>query len=422
MMRPSRVRAIARFEFLSVVRRVSFLVVTFGMPAFFGLLFGLAALLQTSAITSHARSVTRIGLIDPEHRALAPDRASRESGAVRLEQSESERVAMEAVRLGVLDGYAVIESDYVATGRVRLVLGEQRAADEIAAATVREALASVLRERLLRSHLPPDLAERAMNPLSLEQSTLRADGAREASAGGALSSVARLILPLMMGSLLMMALLSSSSYLVQAIALDKESRVVEVLLAAAKPNEILTGKLLGLGAAGLTQFAVWSSMLVVGASLLALRMGLGAGLVPWTAVILLLPYFLLGYLFVGSLMLATGSFGTTLRETQQYAMMWSLPVVLPLALSGVLLFAPHGLLARVLTFVPFTAPVTMVLRLSLDRGSVSAWEIAASLLVLALSVWLALAAGSRLFRVGLLLTGARPSWRQIWRQARLSSP
>jgi len=81
---------------------------------------------------------------------------------------------------------------------------------------------------------------------------------------------------------------------------------------------------------------------------------------------------------------------------------------------------PHGLTARVMTWIPFTAPVTMIFRLTFDAEGVTWGEIFGSLLMLLLSTWFALKIGARLFRVGLVLTGTRPKWREILRQARLA--
>jgi ABC-2 type transport system permease protein len=86
----------------------------------------------------------------------------------------------------------------------------------------------------------------------------------------------------------------------------------------------------------------------------------------------------------------------------------------------VMLADPHSPVAHILTWIPFSAPATLVFRMSLDPDAISVWEIAGSLLVLVLSTWAAVRLASRLFRVGLMLTGPRPSLREILRQARLA--
>jgi ABC-2 type transport system permease protein len=120
-------------------------------------------------------------------------------------------------------------------------------------------------------------------------------------------------------------------------------------------------------------------------------------------------------------MLGTGSLGNNVRESQQFSMVWTLLTVIPLVFLQVLIVEPHATLGRVLTWIPFTAPVTVVLRTALDAKGIAWWEIAGSFVVMVISTWIAIRVGARLFRVGLLLTGARPKLREILRQARLSA-
>jgi ABC-2 type transport system permease protein len=229
-----------------------------------------------------------------------------------------------------------------------------------------------------------------------------------------------LAVPLVFMVLFLLSVLMTSGYLMQGTATEKENRVVEVLLASANPDEILAGKLLGLGAAGLLQISVWLAMvLTTGLGIVPLLLT-SAVAVPWTTVALALPFFLLAFLFYGGLMLGTGSLGSNMREAQQLAMIWSLTAALPMMLMAVLMKEPHGTVARVLTWLPFTAGPVVVLRASTDSDLLAWWEVAVALIILALSTWLALRVGARLFRVGLLNTGARPSFREIFRQARLS--
>ena len=142
--------------------------------------------------------------------------------------------------------------------------------------------------------------------------------------------------------------------------------------------------------------------------------------VPWLAMGVGLLFFVTGYLFMGSLMLGFGSLGSTTRESQQLTTAWTLLAVLPMMFIGLFIANPHSLPALIMTWIPFTAPVTVILRLTLAPEGIAWWEIAGSLAVLIASTWFALRLGARLFRIGLLLTGSRPKLRAILRQARLS--
>ncbi len=218
----------------------------------------------------------------------------------------------------------------------------------------------------------------------------------------------------------MVSLLVSAGYLVQATASEKENKVVDMLLSSAAPEEILGGKLLGLGGAGLLQVGVWFGMVgLAGAGFASGLERLGVA-IPWAAAGVGLIFFAAGYLFYGSLMLGTGSLGSTWRESQQISMIWSLLAVVPVVFLQVLLEEPHGAVARSLTYVPFTAPLAVVLRMSIAPDSMPWWEVGLSLAILAAGTWASVTIGARLFRVGFLLTGAWPGLRQVVRQARLA--
>src|SRR6185436_5255007 len=126
-------------------------------------------------------------------------------------------------------------------------------------------------------------------------------------------------------------------------------------------------------------------------------------------------YFLLGYVMYGSLMLGFGALGTNLRESQQMASIWSFIGASPAMIVIALFEAPQGTVARVFSYIPFTAPTTMMFRYVVDPKGTPVYDIVASMLLLVGSTWFALRVSSRLYRAGLLLYGKRPGIREIWR-------
>ncbi len=441
MIRPAKVGIIARWELTSVVRRLPYLIFTFVMPLFFTLLFGGVGLLQGRAMQTQLDQPALFGVVDqsgalhlekPVQERAPSGRATKLlgraglAGAHAFEQGQvvfvpfaSESAARNKLRDKSLRGYFVIAPDWLASGKVKEVRGEGGLFDDVGRGSAERALGEVAREQLLTGQVKQPVLARALDPVHAERRTLPAASGAERKAADDSEMSARLLVPLILALLLMMSLISTSSYLVQGVAVEKENKVVEVLLASASADEIMAGKLVGLGAAGLLQVAVWSLMLAGGVLSVPAGLGGASSAVPWTAVAAAGPLFLLGYLFIGSLMLATGSFGGNARESQQFGMLWALPAMLPVMLMTVLLSDPHGAFARVLSWIPFTAPITIVTRLSVDPGGMPGWELAGSIAVMLLSIVLAVALGARLFRVGLLLTGSRPRLSEILRQARV---
>lgn len=220
------------------------------------------------------------------------------------------------------------------------------------------------------------------------------------------------------GMLLLVSVLTTAGYLLQGLSEEKENRIMEVLLSSLKPEQLMFGKLLGLGAAGLLQMAIWTTSLVV--FLLLFNRVTDAPLElrapPIEAIAVTLAYFLLGYAFFGTIQAALGVVAASQKEANNIAVFVVLPAVSPMWFLAVLVEHPDGALAWALSLVPFTAPVTGFIRFGLD--AMSAAEVALSLGVLAactaLAVWLA----ARLFRAYLLMYGQRPRIGDIVRTLR----
>jgi len=422
-MRPKRVAAIARFEFLGVVKRWSYLLATFGLPLFLAVISGTVLGVQTYFLAQRAAESSSFGLVDG---AEVVDRGRFEDNDGELVWTErGNRVilfeetadATELLESGELRAVYVVEPDYLETGNVRSIESKKTPLLSARGTSVEPLLRTLLRQSLLDGRVDDEVRERVLKPAYFVRSRLGPSGVETEDLDQALDLLMRTTIPLFLGVLLLTALLSASGYLVQTVSTDKESKIVEVLLSSVTPEEILAGKLVGLGAAGLVQFAVWSSMVVFVA--LAASATLAAVVsVPWLAVAISPIVFVLGYLFLGSLMLATAALGANAAESQKLTMGWAVLAIIPLMVLVVLLEDPHGTLAQAMTWIPFTTPLTVIIRLAVEPDGIAWWEVVGSIGVLTLSIWIAIRIGARLFRVGFLLTGTRPPLRDLWRQSR----
>jgi len=436
-----KVRTVATFEFLTAVKRPGYLIATFGMPLFvaaYGAVVAIPAYFAAQKDKAEALYgvVDRVAVLALDGDAAAPTiqipedvRDTLESvgqGAAlakALEDSnfvfrpfDSEATARSALVGREIQGYFVLGEDYMTTGRV-----DMYAPDTISLSRgdSRGAFANLVRERLANGRVEPGLAARLISPVK-DPRRYSITRTGEVTDGGQAASAVRLAVPLVFIVLFLMSVLMTAGYLMQGTATEKENKVVDVLLASANPDEILSGKLLGLGGAGLLQIGVWLLM-ALGTAIGVVPLLLTSGIqIPWLAVALAVPLFLIAFLFFGSLILGTGSLGSNIREAQQLAMVWSLTAAVPLMLMSVLISEPHGTTAKVMTWIPFSSGSIIMLRASMDPDFLAWWEIAGSILVLIGSTWLAIKLGARLFRVGLLSSGARPSLREIIRQARLT--
>jgi ABC-2 type transport system permease protein len=441
MTRWSKISTVATFEFLAAVKRPGYLIATFGMPLFmaaYGAVVAVPAyyaekkgrepsvygLVDNAGLLKLSGDVTTPGRQIPEEmrRSLeaagqgqALDRALAISNFV-FRPFASEDEARRALAERKIKGVFVVPGDYLAEGSIDAYSPDSF---NFSSGAARDGLGDLLRERLVSERVESGISARILKPISR---TRRFAVARtgEIRDGGQAASAVRFAVPLVFMILFLLSILMTSGYLMQGTATEKENKVVEVLLASANPDEILAGKLLGLGGAGLLQIAVWLTIvLVTGLGIVPLLMSARVD-VPWVALAIAVPFFIMAFLFFGGLILGTGSLGSTMREAQQLAMIWSLLAALPMMMMAVLMREPNGTAARVMTWIPFTAGPVIILRASTDAASLAWWEAAGSFAVLIVATWFALRVGGRLFRVGLLSAGARPSLREIIRQARLA--
>jgi ABC-2 type transport system permease protein len=442
MSRWQKIKTVATFEFLSAVKRPGYLIATFGMPLFMAAYGGVVAIPAYYAEKSGRQPVV-YGVVDEAgvlklNGDLKPDAGERVPEEMRraleaagqgqaLDQALSaenfvfrpmatEQEARSALAARNLKGFFLIPGDYMSSGRLDVYSPDSFT---MSGSDSRDALSDLLRERLIARQVDEATAARVVRPIDRTRrfAVTRTGEVRD---GGSAATILRLAVPVIFMVLFLMSVLMTSGYLMQGTATEKENKVVDVLLASANPDQILAGKLLGLGGAGLLQIAVWLTMLMV-TGLGVIPMLISARLdVPWLALFLAIPFFIIAFLFFGGLMLGTGSLGTNMREAQQLAMVWSLTAAVPLMMIAVLIRDPNGTVARVMTWIPFTAGPVVILRASNDAALLAWWEVAGSLLVLLASTWIGLRVGARLFRIGLLSAGARPSLREIARQARLA--
>lgn len=405
-MRLSKIAVIARHEYVTNVRRPGFIFVTLLFPA-----LGIIGLVVAGLFSKQAGEVMRsqfapakttIGMVDESglYTTIRPEFANS------YREFPTEDAAKAALLAGQISSFDVIPSDYLASGKVTAY---SRGGFTNIASESPDTLNAFLVSGLLAGKVDSTTLARASRPS--DETLVTLDPRGRPTTGGDFSLIAGFVAPYVFSLLLFISVFASSSYLLRSVADEKETRVIEIVLSSVSPTELLAGKVVGLGALGLTQVGVWL------VSSFALSGGVGAMVAG--AVLVLNPanfilaalYFVLGYLLFGTLMATAGALGTNPRESQQIAGIFSFTAAIPWLAAGLLFSNPNAPLARLLSYFPLTAPTTMMLRLPL--GDVPPLDIALSLAVLVVSIPVALWAGARVFRIGLLMYGKRPSIREI---------
>jgi ABC-2 type transport system permease protein len=434
-----KVSIVVRREFLSTIKRPSWLIGTFGMPVFVGLYAGIIFLVASAGAkmdkpTGKAGVVDHAGIVRfekgptsaigevPAEAKNAMDQATAMAGAASGEAAgvvttlltgteflpfDDEASALAALARKDVGVVYVVPDDYVAQGKITAYDASESILSEGKLARV--PLRRLLVKSLTAGAVAPEVADRILSPVDVTTLIKRPDGTWAKK--GLAEYVRRLGVPIGFTIMLLVSILASAGTLIQGVSEEKESRVIEVILSSIDAHSLLMGKLLGLGAAGLLQLAIWLSMAVVP----LLLMIAGVTLSP-LLVLLCLFYFVLGFLLYGTLITATGVIGTTSKDMQQIGMFWAIGIVAPMWFFEVLLRKPNGLTARILSYIPLTSPSTMMLRIGF--GGVPAWEIALTIVLLALAVVVTLRFAARIFRTGLLMYGKRPTIPEIFRWAR----
>jgi ABC-2 type transport system permease protein len=204
--------------------------------------------------------------------------------------------------------------------------------------------------------------------------------------------------------------------LMNGVIEEKANRVVEVMVSSVNASQLFAGKLLGIGAVGLTQFLVWACFLLALSAwggAIAVMGGLELPEIPLHVLLLFVVFFLLGYFLYGAMYAAVGAAVNSQQEAQSLVFPVMMPLVFGVILFPMVLSSPDGTLSVVCSFVPFWTPLLMFLRVATLTPPF--WQVALSILLTAATVVLLNWCAARIYRVGILMYGKRPTFPEILR-------
>lgn len=411
----SVVATVVRREYLQRVRSRWFVFATLGVPLLMALATGVPIWLA-SRQESADRALVVLDesgeLGDAVARALA-------AGGYRVTQgAPADRANLErGVADGVVGSLLVLDRTTPTTGHARLLAATRPSA--LQELSLRQAIVQAALERRLAGS-GVDVAQ-VMRGGSLEVDV--PDGSRGGLTDPAFAAAYA-------GSfVLYMVILIYAVSVMRSVLEEKTSRVVEVVLSSLRPWQLLLGKVLGVGAVGLTQLTVWA---VVGTGFAALglpgMMARRPGFAQLAAAPRFLPgpaffaqfvvFFLGGYFIYAALYAAVGAMCSSDEEAQQAQFPLMLLILVPVfALMGVI-ESPNAPASVVLSLIPFFSPFLMFARAA--GGAAPAWQVALSVLLMGVTVLAVAWVGGRIYRVGILMTGKRPTLPELWRWLRQS--
>jgi ABC-2 type transport system permease protein len=385
-----------KHEFVITIRRVAFIIMTFIVPLLALLAIGVSQIISGVIKPAAAEEVV-IGYIDE----VGGFDSYLQYGNIRLVNYQSQDEVKQALARNDIKEYFVITQDYFNTGVInRYTLEKQLSPPDATISAIKKFLSS----NMLEGKVSEPVIKLVESPLGLVTTRITQTGEVAEEQGG----FGNLLIPGIFSLLLILSITFSSSYLLQGLGDEKESRLIEVLLSSVSTRQLLIGKVLGLGAAGLLQVVVW----VISAPLL---LGLAASSIGGFFrnlqvtpgfLVLCVVYFILGYLLFAVISTAIGAVTSSAREGQQLATVFTLSAVAPLWVSSLIMLFPNNPAFIVLTIFPTTAPVTLMMRLG--STDVPAWQIAVSILVMIVTIVGGMLLTIRIVRAFLLMYGKRP--------------
>ena len=392
----SKWRIIAKHEYLTNIKRKEFLFATLGAPLFFIAIMGFSFLFFGGGAQNQENKmgfVDMTGHFESSNMTKYPD----------------EELARKDLLENKVTNYFVIPENYTETGKILIYSSRKNFADNV---KIEDKIKNFLLDNLLRNE-PSEIIQRVKKPLESEYFTINENGTKSEEMGFSI-----IILPLAFSLLFTLSIFTSSGFLLQSVIEEKENRIMEVILSSVSHEDLLKGKIIGLGALGLTQIMIY--LILAGGILLinplALYLIVSQIHISIPLLVAGIIYFVLGYIVFASIMAGVGSVATTSRDGQQLAGIFTLAGAFPLMFAQFIILDPNGLFSKFLSIFPLTSSTAMIMRASIT--DVPLYELMISILLLAVSAYFIIEMSVRIFRASLLMYGKKPTIKELIKYVR----
>jgi len=385
---------VLKHELTTILTRPSFLIMAIGIPVVTFLIFsGVSAFNrrspgQLSDIFSGPETLNVEGYVD-----AGGIIAQLPSGTEQLLKAYStEDTARQALSQEEISSYYIIPNDYLETGEIIYIRSDF---NPLAGEDQSKIMDWVLTVNLLGDE---NMAMLIRQPMTLQQTSLSTEVQRDED------NLLTFFVPYAVAIIFYVVILMSASLLLKSVTTEKENRMIETLLTSVTPLELLRGKIIGLGIAGLIQTVVWvgTGRLLVSYSGQTMNIPDGFELPPfflaWGVV-----FFIFGYAVNASLMAGMGALMPNMKESSQATLIVIAPMLIPLFLVTVLIEEPHGAFSLGLSLFPLTSPIAMMTRLS--AGGVPLWQPLLACGLLGATVVIVIRMVARMFHAQTLLSG-----------------
>lgn len=431
---------IAKREFIERVRTKAFVIGTVLGPVFMAGIMIVPAMMAAKMQKSVSITVIdsegslrplveaslRGGEAEPEGAEAARERAEdavsgrgRRTGTTKFEIKTPEggdvaaqkEAAKKAVLAGKLDAYVVLPTNILEESKAEYYAKTVTDFEGIRAVD-RALEKAIFGRRISAAGIEPGKVEALTRPIDLKRLRVSESGEKEDQGISFLLSLI-LVMMIYVGTLMW------GQIVMTGVIEEKTNRVVEVIVSSTTPRNLLFGKLVGVGGAGLLQFGVWILTLVAvsaASGSLAFLSGLELPEINPVLIAAFPVFFLLGFFLYASLYAAIGSAVNTIQEAQNFIFPVMMPIIIAMVSWPVVMRAPDSNVAVILSLIPFMTPILMFLRMSVLMPPV--WQIALSIVLTSLTIAIVIWIAARIYRVGILMYGKPPTFPEIVRWAR----
>ena len=390
-----KIRRIIRFELKTLLSRRSYLLIVFLVPLigfafYFGALFinrgitpdGITDLFSGTDPTTYQVIVDNSGLV----KSIPADLQNK---IVLIDTEESAR---KLISDGKISAFFIISADYLTSGKVDFI---QKKYNFLATESETELLRQVVITNLFTD---PSSANRYLKPMDESTTYLGVQAEKD------FGSSQNFWLPYTIMMMFYILIIGASSLMLNSITNEKKNRVIEILLTSTSPVEMLIGKTIALGIAGLGQTAIWLGSGYILLNLAGRQFSLpNAYSLPFSLLVFGIIFFMLGYALYSSLMAGLGALVPNPKEGSQATLVVIFPLIIPLFFSSLVATTPNNPLFVFFSLFPLTSPTSMVSRMSATE--VPAWQTGLSILLLIGVILFTTRAAARLFRAQELLSG-----------------
>ncbi len=396
----NKIWLVTKYEYLKHVKKKRFILAILSLPFFILLMVGVGFLSVVIQFDN-----TPIGYVD--NTGILDNPIDYEFEAplgfmkpMELYSFNNLETATKELEKGTIQAVYLLEDDFIESNTISVY------ANEIPDSSVNNDFFDFLRANLLKN-TDASIVNRITEGAKFEVRSTEDDR----NTGD--ENILGIVLPFLSGFLFIMAINTSGGYLLQAVVEEKENRTMEIVITSVTPTQLMTGKTIGNISVGLTQLIVWLIFAWIG---LAVAGNFWPFLqdfsIPGDTLLLMALMFLPAFVMIAAIMATIGAIMTDMREAQQVSSGFSLLVTIPFYVVTPIMMNPNGALAIVLSYFPFSAPITVLLRMAFT--TLPAWEITLNILILVIvavfTVWLA----GRAFRMGMLQYGKKITLKELF--------